>query len=87
MTARNRFYVAALLSGIVVLPYYVLQFGRGYVKWNYFPLLVGLVGFSDLPHCPYCDHIGLRSPLLEMAVVSALFFGIVCALLWLKKKT
>jgi hypothetical protein len=84
MTARNRFYVAALLSAIVVLPYYVVQFGRGYVTWNYFPLLVG---FSDLPHCPYCDHIGLRSPLLEMAVVSALFFGIVSSLLWLKKKT
>jgi hypothetical protein len=83
MKARHRVYLAALVGAAVVLPHYVAQFERGYVGLNYFPLLVG---FTDLPHCPYCDNFHLGFPLLEMAAVSALVFGIASLPLVLKKR-
>jgi hypothetical protein len=80
-----RFIIATLAAAAVVLPYYAIEFRRGYVKegFTHFPLVVG---FTDLPHCPSCDHIGLSSRLFEMVVVSVLIFGFLSLSGLLKKK-
>lgn len=58
----------------IVFSYYAVEFPRGYINEGFtrFPLVVG---FTDLPHCPSCDHIGVVSPLLETVVLSLLIFG------------
>jgi hypothetical protein len=82
---RCRLYVAISLGVAIVIAYYAVEFHRGYLKqgFGYFPLLVG---FTDIPDCPFCDHIEMRSPLLEMLVLCAIFFGLFSIPLLFKKK-
>jgi len=63
------------MSAAVVFVYQSVQFHRGYLKQGitHFPWVVG---YTDLPHCPACDHIELSSPALEVLGLSALVFGL-----------
>lgn len=70
---RNRLFIAICVASVSDLAYYLVEWWRGYAKMIVFPFVAG---FSDLPHCPYCDNTSLHFPLLEIAALSAFAYGL-----------
>jgi len=65
---------------VLYAPYIV----GGYVRWAAFPLLSF---FTDIPHCPRCDHLALHSPLLEWLLVSIPMYWLCLAVArWQRRK-
>jgi hypothetical protein len=67
MTRARRVKVALSLGAVILFALYAPYIFRGYIRWALFPVLSF---FTDLPHCPRCDHLAVHSPLLEWLLIS-----------------
>jgi hypothetical protein len=78
LSVRQRLYIAIVVGTVVATAYYAVEFHRGYVKqgFGYFPFVVG-----------FTDHIAMRSPLFELAAITAILFGVLSLPSLLEKKT
>ena len=65
--------IAIFASIVAVVAYYGFQITHGYARTNYFPVLVDL---TSSPNCAHCDLISRHFPLIEVAILSALLYGV-----------
>jgi len=84
LTKRRRVRVSLLAGAIVLFLLYTPYIFGGYVRWAAFPLLSF---FTDIPHCPRCDHLALHSPLLEWLLISIPMYWLCLAVArWQRKQ-
>ena len=83
MSKQTRFKWAVSLAALLVFCNSGILAAEGYARWVIFPVFFVT---TDLPHCPRCDHLGVRLPPVEILLATGILYGLISAPGWLRRK-
>ena len=84
LTRKRRIRISLAAAAVILFVLYSPYVFGGYMRWTLFPLISC---FTDIPHCPRCDHLAVHSPLLEWLLLSLPMYWVSLALArWQRKK-